>query len=67
MHASSDDRLIRFIQDELAVPAAAIAFALKQCEENVSLLPITLWQYGLVRLDELDRIFDWLATVQTLN
>jgi hypothetical protein len=25
-------------------------------------LPMILWQYGLVTLEQLDRIFDWLET-----
>jgi hypothetical protein len=24
-------------------------------------LPMVLWQYGLVTLDQLDKIFDWLS------
>jgi hypothetical protein len=27
-----------------------------------NLLPMILWQYGLVTLEQLDRIFDWLET-----
>jgi len=25
-------------------------------------LPMLLWQYGLVTIEQLDRIFDWLET-----
>jgi hypothetical protein len=25
-------------------------------------VPMILWQYGLVTLEQLDRIFDWLET-----
>ncbi|OLP17808.1 hypothetical protein BST81_12110 [Leptolyngbya sp. 'hensonii'] len=67
MNASRTDRLITFLQEELSIPAAAIALALKHCEDGASLLPISLWQYGLVRLEELDRIFDWLAAVPPLS
>jgi hypothetical protein len=52
--------LIQFLQDELALPKAAIALALKHCEQKINLLPIVLWQYGLVTLKQLDQIFDWL-------
>jgi Protein of unknown function (DUF2949) len=52
--------LIQFLQDELALPKAAIALALKRCEQKINLLPIVLWQYGLVTLEQLDQIFDWL-------
>ena len=34
--------------------------ALRQTTEAPSLLPIVLWQYGLVTLHQLEQIFDWL-------
>jgi len=40
-----------------------IATALRHPEQTPSLLPIILWQYGLVTLEQLDRIFDWLERV----
>lgn len=54
-------RLIQFLQDELAIPAASVAIALRH-EEPPSLLPIVLWQHGLVTLEQLNQIFDWLET-----
>lgn len=29
------------------------------------LMPMVLWQYGLVTLDQLNQILDWLETAQT--
>lgn len=55
-------RLIRFLQEELAIPSASIAVALRHEEKTPSLLPMVLWQYGLVTLEQLDKIFDWLET-----
>jgi hypothetical protein len=54
-------QLITFLSEELAVPAAAIAFALRQSEQS-NLIPMILWQYGLITLEQLDRIFDWMET-----
>uniref|UniRef100_B8HSJ0 DUF2949 domain-containing protein n=1 Tax=Cyanothece sp. (strain PCC 7425 / ATCC 29141) TaxID=395961 RepID=B8HSJ0_CYAP4 len=62
MQPSRWTRLIEYLQGELAVPKSAIVFALKHCEEKLNLLPIVLWQYGLVTLEQLDQIFDWLET-----
>jgi hypothetical protein len=62
MNPLKQSRLIRFLQDELSVPADAIAVALRQGEQMPSLLPMVLWQYGLVTIEQLDRIFDWLET-----
>jgi hypothetical protein len=53
-------RLIRFLQDELAISTASIAIALRHCEQDPGPLPMILWQYGLVTLEQLDRIYDWM-------
>lgn len=55
--------LIDFLRDELAVPASAIAIALRHHEAGSSLLPMVLWQYGLITLDQLNQVFDWMETV----
>ena len=55
-------RLIRFLQEELAIPTASITLALRHGEQTPSLLPMVLWQYGLVTLKQLEQIFDWLET-----
>lgn len=62
MEATTQTRLIRFLQEELAVPATAIKLILRHREPNSISLPMILWQYGLVTLEQLDRIFDWLET-----
>jgi hypothetical protein len=54
--------LIRFLKEELQLPTDSITLALKHSEQIPSLLPITLWQYGLITLVQLDQIFDWLYT-----
>lgn len=54
-------RLIHYLTDELQVSSNAIALALQQCEQTPNLLPIVLWQYGLITLTELEQIFDWMA------
>jgi hypothetical protein len=60
--STSRIQLITFLSEELAVPAAAIAFALRQPEQSTNLIPMILWQYGLITLEQLDRIFDWMET-----
>lgn len=55
-------RLIKFLREELAVPASAIAIALRQPEQSTNLIPMILWQYGLITLEQLDRVFDWMET-----
>ncbi|MBW4581512.1 MAG: DUF2949 domain-containing protein [Tildeniella nuda ZEHNDER 1965/U140] len=56
----SNTQLINFLQKELALSAAAIAMALRHSEQDPGPLPMILWQYGLVSLEQLEQIFDWL-------
>jgi len=53
-------RLIRFLKDDLDVPEKSIALVLRRDELSSNTLPMLLWQYGLIDLHQLDRIFDWL-------
>ncbi len=53
-------KLIRFLQEELAIPAESIEFILRQEESMPNLLAMVLWQYGLVTLEQLDQILNWL-------
>ena len=55
-------QLIRFLQDELSISSSSISLAMRQCENDPGPLPMVLWQYGLVSLEQLDKIFDWLET-----
>ena len=62
-------RFIRFLKEELAISQASIAVAERASTSekqrttlDTSSLPMILWQYGLVSLEQLDKIFDWLET-----
>jgi Protein of unknown function (DUF2949) len=58
-------QLINYLRGELAISNSAIAVALRYAEQDVSQLPMVLWQYGLVTLKQLDLIFDWLEAQPT--
>lgn len=55
-------KLIRFLQEDLSVPANSIDLALRRGENTPHAFPMVLWQYGLINIEQLDRIFDWLET-----
>lgn len=57
------NNFIQFLQDDLAMSKDVLAIAKKTLEKNVEPVPMVLWKYGLVTLEELDRIYDWLETV----
>ncbi|MEM6835649.1 MAG: DUF2949 domain-containing protein [Cyanobacteria bacterium P01_C01_bin.120] len=59
---SQQSQLIEFLRQELALPADAIALGLRRSAASPGLLPIVLWQYGLVTTRQLDQIYDWLET-----
>lgn len=68
MTAAKHRHLIEYLQTELAIPAESIAMGLRQTTEAPNLLPMVLWQYGLVTLQQLEQIFDWLESrPSTLN
>ena len=60
MTVSVQPNLIRFLQDDLAISTASIQVALKHSEQDPGPLPIILWQYGLVTLEQLEQIYDWM-------
>ncbi|MEO1209962.1 MAG: DUF2949 domain-containing protein [Cyanobacteria bacterium J06638_20] len=55
-------QLIQFLRDELDVPDESIAIARRHCEKDPGPFPMVLWKYGLVTLEQLDQIYDWLET-----
>lgn len=59
---TAQTRLIHFLQEELAVPSAAIALAMRHHESESNWLPIILWQYGLITLNQLNQVFEWMET-----
>jgi Protein of unknown function (DUF2949) len=60
MESSKFAQLLKFLQEDMAIPADDLQLALRHPEQTPSLLPMILWQYGLVTLNQLDRILDWL-------
>lgn len=51
---------LRFLRQEVAIPEADLQLALRHPEQVPNLLPMILWQYGLVTLSQLNQIFDWM-------
>lgn len=53
-------KLINFLQNEIKLSHSDISVALRHRELNNGPLPMLLWQYGLVDLEQLEQILDWL-------
>ncbi|QLE54497.1 DUF2949 domain-containing protein [Nostoc sp. TCL26-01] len=52
--------LLNYLHDELELSDKDMAVALRHREFDQAPLPMLLWQYGLVNLDQLGQILDWL-------
>ncbi|MDX2100115.1 MAG: DUF2949 domain-containing protein [Leptolyngbyaceae cyanobacterium bins.59] len=52
-------QFLRFLKNQIGLAESDLKLALADCGE-VSCLPITLWQRGLVTLPELDQMMSWL-------
>ncbi len=53
-------KLIEFLKQELGIPTSSLKLALRHHQQDWSQFPIILWQYGLISLEQLDSIFDWM-------
>jgi hypothetical protein len=55
-------QLLQFLEEEMAISASSINMALRHREQDPGPLPMILWNYGLITLEQLERIFEWLET-----
>jgi Protein of unknown function (DUF2949) len=62
MATTTQNRLLRFLKEELLLPSDSIDLALRHTIKSSGSLPIILWQYGLITLEQLSSIYDWLET-----
>lgn len=57
----TDAELIRYLREELAVSEDSIELAIRHSQQEHGTLPMVLWRYGFVSIDQLNQIFDWMA------
>ncbi|MGK7954642.1 MAG: DUF2949 domain-containing protein [Crocosphaera sp.] len=60
MSHTTYQQLLRFLHEELSLSTDSIAIAQRSMEQTKGPLPMLLLQYGLISLNELDQIYDWL-------
>ena len=58
----SDREFINFLKKELLLTSCDISVAVRKSRLDKGPLPMLLWQYGLVNIEQLERIFDWLES-----
>ena len=53
------DALLQFLQRRLGVSPSALELGQRQAELEQAPLPIVLWSFGLLSLQQLEDVFDW--------
>lgn len=51
--------LLRFLRTEVGLSDNAMGLGLKQAQLEQAPLPIVLWRYGLISLEQLDQVLLW--------
>ena len=51
--------LLDFLQQRLGLSGSALTLGLRQADLEQAPLPIVLWSFGLLSLDQLQQVFDW--------
>ena len=58
----NDPQFIEYLQQELGISATEIALANREQQPSMTELPIILWNYGLIDLEKVGKIFDWMES-----
>ncbi len=56
----SNRKIISFLVDEIGLNESSIELALKLSIKNNTPLPILLWNYGILTIEELDEFYTFL-------
>ena len=56
---SATNALLQFLQRRLGLSPSALELGQRQAELEQAPLPIVLWSFGLLSLQQLEDVFDW--------
>jgi hypothetical protein len=51
--------LLRFLRNQLGLSESAIAMGIRQSEVEQAPLPVVLWRFGLISLEQFEQVLDW--------
>jgi hypothetical protein len=51
--------LLRFMRNQLGLTESAIAMGIRQSEVEQAPLPVVLWRFGLISLEQFEQVLDW--------
>ncbi len=54
--------LVAYLRHQVGLSENALAFGLKQSEQEQAPLPVVLWRFGLISLEQFDQVLGWQQT-----
>ena len=51
--------LLRFLRNQLGLSESSIAMGIRQSEVEQAPLPVVLWRFGLISLEQFEQVLDW--------
>lgn len=51
--------LVRYLRRELGLSENALSLGIRQAQLEQAPLPVVLWRYGLINLEQLDQVLSW--------
>ena len=56
----SNIKIISFLIDEIGIDESSVELGLKLSKKNNTPVPIILWSYGILTIEELDKLYTFL-------
>ena len=53
------EALLRFLRLQLGLSESALALGLRQADLEQAPLPVVLWRFGLISLEQFDQVLSW--------
>jgi Protein of unknown function (DUF2949) len=60
----NNPRFLTYLQQNMGLSESALAITTRQRQPTTTELPIVLWNYGLITLEQVGQIFDWMEEVE---
>ena len=60
MHNSTSKEIIFYLFNEIGLKESSIELGIKLSLKNNTPLPILLWSYGMLTIEELDKLYSFL-------
>jgi len=60
MRNTSSEKMIDFLLNEIGIKRDSLELGIKLSIKNNSPLPVQMWSYGILTLEELDKLYSYL-------